>query len=379
MVTFKEKNKMADFKATYKLKTNPFRLTPATDPDELVWAGFKDLKEKFEKRIERSIRIPNSTLVLNWGEYGSGKTHAARFFNKKDVLQALADKAGRAIPYSTVISLPKGKEPIYSIYISIIDKLNIEELRNTFSTMVGDVNTFIDSIGSNLHIQSVLKAIFNSDIQHLDIKKYLYGNINAAELKSLNAAGILRSLKDDTDYSSILAGLFSCLTYNKQKYSCVILWIDEFEDIAVLNNANIDKTNNFIREILDNVPNNLLLFLNLTQSALISVEDLGQYVYESVKSRIKERISFDLPNALVFKEYLRELIEIFREGADTNPYFPFEENVIDDLLRELGNVSLRQFNESLSLLLELSDMDEKCPINTGVFNNYKQEVIWHKD
>ena len=202
--------------------------------------------------------------------------------------------------------------------------------------------------------------------------------MNATELKSLNASGILRSLKDDTDYSSILAGLFSCLTYNKQKYSCVILWIDEFEDIAVLNNANIDKTNNFIREILDNVPNNLLLFLNLTQSALISVEDLGQYVYESVKSRIKERISFDLPNPKYSRVFTR-IDRSFQEGTDDNPYFPFEENVINSLIIELGNVSLRQFNESLSMLLELSDMDEKCPINTEVFNSYKQEIIWHKD
>ncbi len=370
---------MAHFEVTYKLKTNPFRLTPATNPDELVWAGFKDIKEKFEKRIERSIRIPNSSLVLNWGEYGSGKTHAARFFNKKDVLQSLADKARKSIPYSTVISLPKGKEPIYSIYISIIDKLNVEELRNTFSGITVDLNTYIDSIGSNLHFQSVLKAIFNTEIEALEIKKYLYGNMSATELKSLNTFGILRFLKDDTDYSSILAGLFSCLTYEKEKYSCVIIWIDEFEDIAVLNNTNIDKTNSFIRELLDNVPNNLLLFLNLTQSALISVEDLGQYVYDSVRSRIKERISFDLPNAETFKEYLRELIIAFRKGTDENPYFPFEENVIDNLIRELGNASLRQFNESLSLLLELSDMDDKSPINMGVFEEYKNDIIWHKE
>ena len=369
---------MTDFKATYKLKTNPFRLTPATNPDEIVWAGFKSVKEKFEKRIERSIRIPNSTLVLNWGEYGSGKTHAARYFNKQDILQQLAEKSGKSIPYSTVIALPKGKEPIYSIYISIIDKLNIEELRILFSDIVDDINPFIDSIGSNLHIQSVLKVVFNSEINHLDIKKYLYGNMNATELKALNNYGILRSLKDDTDFTSILAGLFSCLTFNKLKYSCVILWIDEFEDIAVLNNSNIDKTNNFIREILDNVPNNLLLFLNLTQSALITVEDLGQYVYENVKSRIKERISFDFPNPDIFKEYLRELIAIFREGNDQNPYFPFEESVINSLIIELGSVSLRRFNESLSLLIELSDMDNKCPINMEVYEEYKDDIIWDK-
>ena len=132
---------MADFKDTYKLTTNPFRLTPSIKPDELVWAGFNDVKTKFEKRIERSIRIPNSTLVLNWGEYGSGKTHAARFFNKKDELKTIGDKAGRPIPYSMVISLPKGKDPIYSIYMSVIDKLNItldHNLENDVTVRVSD-------------------------------------------------------------------------------------------------------------------------------------------------------------------------------------------------------------------------------------------------
>lgn len=320
MVTSKKDLVMADFNQKYKLTTNPFRLTPATNPAELVWAGFEDIKVKFERRIERSIRIPNSTLVLNWGEYGSGKTHAARYFSKLEVLSALATKTKKSIPYSMVISLPKGKEPVYSIYIAIVDKLNVEDLRRRFSGKEEDVNRFIESIGSNIHIQNVIKAIFNSSIPFLEVKKYLYGNMNASEFKGLSDYGILRVLKDDTDYSSVIAGLFSCLTYNKEVFSCIIIWIDEFEDIAVLNNTNIDKINNYIREILDNVPNNLLLFLNLTQSALFSVEDLGQYVYDSVRSRIKERISFDLPSGRVFKEYLVQLLEYFRDGQDENPF-----------------------------------------------------------
>jgi hypothetical protein len=370
---------MANFKDTYKLTTNPFRLTPSINPDELVWAGFNDVKTKFKKRIERSIRIPNSTLVLNWGEYGSGKTHAARYFNKKDVLKTIGDKAGRPIPYSMVTSLPKGKDPIYSIYMSVIDKLNIEEVRTKFDDVSDDINSYIDSIGSNIHIQNVLKAIFKKEVDHLNIKKYLYGNMNATDLKSLNEHGILRSLKEDNDYSAVLAGLFSCLTYDKKKYSCIIIWIDEFEDIAVLNNSSIDKINSFVRELLDNAPNNLLLFLNLTQSALVSVEDLGVYVYDSVRSRIKERISFDLPNTDDFKEYLRELLKLFREDTIDDLYFPFEENVIDKLIGDQGNVSLRSFNESLSLLLELSDMDEKCPINMQVYEEYKPEILWNKN
>lgn len=370
---------MADLKDKFKLRTNPFRLTPTTNPIDLKWAGFKEIKKTFEKRIERSIRIPNSSLVLNWGEYGSGKTHAARYFNKKDVLKDLADGVDRPVPYSMVISLPKGKDPIFSLYTSIVDKLNIEELRTIYLDINPQIVEYISSISSNIHIQNVLKGIFNSEINHLDIKKYLYGNMSATDLKSLNKYGILRTLKDDTDYSSIISGLFSSLTFNKNKYSCIILWIDEFEDIVVLNNTSIDKTNNFLREMLDNVPDNLLVFLNLTQSAMISVEDLGQYVYDSVRSRIKERISFDLPTPVIFKEYLRELLSIFRLGEDANLYFPFEEDVVDEIIKAHGSVSLRQFNESLSLLLELSDMDDKCPINMAVFEKYKGDVIWDKN
>ncbi len=370
---------MSNFEANYKLKTNPFRMTPATNPDELVWAGFGEIKSKFENRIRRSARIPNTTLVLNWGEYGSGKTHAARFFNKKNELSRISKELGTSIPYSMIVPLPKGKEPIFSIYISVIDELNIEEIREKFADYTEQVQKFIKELGSNIHIQSVLSAIFNPEVTDIQLlKKYLYGNASTTDFKTLNGYGILRALKEDTDYTKLLAGFFSCLTLNKNKYSCIIIWIDEFEDIAVLNNTNIDKTNNFLREILDNTPNNLLIFLNLTQSALFSVEDLGQYVYESVRSRIKERISFDLPSKEDFKQYLAELLSAYRVGEETNIYFPYSEDVVDNIIKELGDVSLRQFNETLSLLLELADMDDKHPIDNGVYEEYKDEIIWDK-
>lgn len=85
MVTSKSVNDMNTLKS-YKLKLNPFRTTPASNPEEIIWAGFNDVRQKMEKRIKRAIRIPNSSLVLNWGEYGSGKTHAAKFFQKRKFL-----------------------------------------------------------------------------------------------------------------------------------------------------------------------------------------------------------------------------------------------------------------------------------------------------
>lgn len=64
----------------FKLQSNPFRLTPALSSEELIWAGFPELKKRIENRILKAIKIPNSSLILNWGDYGSGKTHAARYF-----------------------------------------------------------------------------------------------------------------------------------------------------------------------------------------------------------------------------------------------------------------------------------------------------------
>ncbi len=370
------------FKEKYKLKTNPFRITPATSSEDLVWAGFSETKEKFEKRIKRSIRIPNSSLVLNWGEYGSGKTHAARFFNKQSELKSLSDSLDSSLPYSMVITLPKGKDPVYNIYTAVIDKLNIEEIRSSFKEANVQVLPFIEDISDNMQITSVLKAIFDENVSDISLlKKYLYGNITNTELKDLNEYGILRQLNSDSDYTKLLAGIFTCLTFEKKVFSTVIIWFDEFEDLAILSSSNIDKTNNFLREILDNTPNNLLMFLNLTQTALFGLEDLGEYLTEAVKSRIKERIEFDLPTEEQFKLYLVDLLKSYREGNDGNEYFPFDEKLVDKVIEEKGNASLRSFNEAFSLLLELADLDEiDAPIKIEFFEDNKDEIIgWKED
>lgn len=367
------------FTQPYKLKTNPFRMTPATNPEEIVWAGFPDIKAKFETRIKKSIKIPNSSLVLNWGEYGSGKTHAARYFNKSSVLSELAGEVGLSIPYSMVMPLPKGKEPVYNIFTNVVDKLNIEEIRAKFIEKEVDVTTFIRNLTDNIQIQNVLAAFFNAEMTDLGLlKKYLYGNISPTELKDLNAFGILRQLNTDSDYTKILAGLFTCLTYDKKVYSSVIIWLDEFEDLAVLSSSNIDKTNNFLREILDNTSNNLLIFLNLTQSALFGVEDLGEYINEAVRSRVKERNNFELPTRETFIAYLKELLVFYRTEASDDPLFPFNPEMTDQVIVSLGNVSLRAFNEAFSLLLELGDLEAVCPITKEFFEKHEDEIIGWK-
>lgn len=359
----------------YGLITNPFRVTPATNPSELIWAGFKDTKQKIEKRICRSISTPPSTLVLNWGEYGSGKTHAARYFNKEDVLIDLADAKKK--PLSFYISFPKSKEPVKDIYTQIIDKLNIGEIRqlaNDNDLHIED--TILNNITDNIFIRNIVKLIFNNQASEKVLKTYLYGNYKISD--SLINAGVSRKLSTDNDYIELLGALFSFITYQKQACSSVIIWIDEFEDISLQTSTNISNVNNFIRSLLDFTPNNLLIFLNLTQTATMNREDLGEYLLSALKTRIRAHIELGTPDDMALKEYMQELMNnpVHRiKDCGKSEYEPFTTELIDSIIRNEKGASLRRYNEIFSLLLEYAISDGKDVIDTQYFESIKDEII----
>ena len=366
----------------FQLKTNPFRLTPVINTDELIWAGFPEVKGKIENRIRRSIRIPNSSLILNLGEYGCGKTHAARYFCKKSVLLDLA-VTEQKIPFSLDIGFPKSKEPVRDIFTQIIDKLDISELRKQINESGIDIATALDFVTGNIFIRNVIELMFDkstdlfaTETDATFFKGYLYGT---ADLKQFAEKGVQRNLSTDNDYTELIAAIFSLLTYRKKAYSCVILWIDEFEDISILSSVNISNINNFIRTIIDKTQNNLLMFLNLTQSAMMDVEDLGEYLQEAVKSRIKERIELRMPDSNELKQYLRELLNnsIYRDNS-RDDFFPFNEDVVNEIIKDLGKVSLRRYNEAFSLLLENAAFENKTGIDLAYYENIKNEIIGWK-
>lgn len=355
----------------FYLKQNPFRTTPASNPDEIVWAGFNDVKQKMENRIKRAINIRNSSLVLNWGEYGSGKTHAARFFQKAEVLTNLSD--GLSLPYSFLLNFPQGKEPVKELYIQIIDKLDIEDLREKFKNL--DIQTILRQCTDNILIQNILKLLLDENVSATQMKAYLYGN---ASIKTdFIKENVQRKLESDNDYTEFLAALFSFIAFEKTIFSCIILWIDEFENIAMLNIANVTKINNCIRTLMDKAPNNLLIFMNLTQSAMMDVDDLGAYLQEAVRSRIKEKIELPIPDKSEVKEYLEDLLNnpVYRIG-EPQGFTPFSGDVVNCVIEDLGeSVSLRKYNEIFSALLEYAMADGVEVIDNNYYLRVKNEIV----
>lgn len=357
----------------FKLKDNPFRVVPAINSQELIWAGFIDIKNKFETQILKSLQIPNSAIVLNWGDYGSGKTHAARYFCKESVLQGLTERIKSIKPLSIMVNFPRGKKVVDELYTQVLDKIDINYLRANIPEGV-NIEDCIKNSTDSVYVQHVLEEIFlERDRTVEQVKAFLYGTEYP---KALVEVGITRKLTIETDAVDLLSALFNVVT-SAQIYSTVIMWIDEFEDIALQNSNGINAANSFIKILLDKTPNRLLLFINFTLSAIASVESLGDYLQEAVKSRIVERNELRYPNIADVLNYISELMNnpIFRTEEVENPYTPFAADVVSKVVADLGSVSLRKYNESFSRLLDLAAFENQETIDMGYYETHKAEII----
>ena len=87
-----------------------------------------------------------------------------------------------------------------------------------------------------------------------------------------------------------------------------------------------------------------------------------------------------VPNEKELKLYLRELLnnKLYRgTKKPKNKYHPFDEDAIGMVIEELGEVSVRSYNEAFSILLELAELEETEKIDSEfVFDNEDEIVGW---
>src|SRR5688500_3368014 len=70
----------AEFYAVTNLQYNPFRSNPIqeSDPRMDIWVGYEKERQQFWKFVERSRadQVGNTNLVMVYGDFGAGKSHA---------------------------------------------------------------------------------------------------------------------------------------------------------------------------------------------------------------------------------------------------------------------------------------------------------------
>jgi hypothetical protein len=202
----------------YQFKENPFRITPPINPEEIVWAGRTQLKQKIDHRIRMGIETSQSRIVLNWGRYGSGKTHAANYYSKTSYVQ---DRFGVKTK-NIKVNLPRtSKEQVQAFLRALVGQLSFDNIVSDFSelhTIFTESVEDIIAVNSNDQVISEFIMRFISPeeekIKQLNaLKHYLYGDNTTT---TLNTLGLPLGLEDDEQVVNLISTLFNCITYQKQ-------------------------------------------------------------------------------------------------------------------------------------------------------------------
>jgi hypothetical protein len=354
--------------AQLNLKDNPFAATPATGRP--IWCGMQQLKSDLERRIEISLKTSPSSIVLNWGHYGSGKTHAAKYFTSDQTLQELSASAGSATPpLAFYIGFPRvDRGAVFNLTSSIIGKFGVTD----FASKLEQAKTALDASGAGLFANLLQEYCDDSELQKIfhkliegepedqdKIGRVLFGNTSAGDLRDLQIA---RKPDSVADLCRIVTTAFNLFTYRSNQvaplHPAIHLWIDEFEDISSLSGKEQDALAAYLRNLMDWCPRHLAIFLNFTLTPVQGLQDLGLYLGEAVQSRIRHKIEFAEPDKPVIKAYVREMLNapgLRPQPTQPNDHFgPFEADAIEAVLEAVTPRTPRRVNEALSFFLDLA-------------------------
>ncbi len=363
-----------------KLMENPFRTGPSINAQDIIWAGFSDLKKKIEERIIFSMKTSPSRIVLNWGSYGSGKTHAANFYTRTNAVKDLATSAGVEPGKSIKINLPRtSKDPVQSFFRSFLGQVSLQDIKQGFDAVKAKlqegetIENIIDANSNDVIVAELFKMIIATEAldQFSSIEAYLFGDSTKGTLAKL---GLPFGLKDDEQVVNFLSTYINCITIEKRVVSSFILWLDEFEDIDTLNKQSQDRITTFLRQLFDKTSNNFLLFLNFTPKTFFNIEDLSLMLGEALLTRAKIRIIFEAPTTEDAIIYIKDLIKpkLTDASSDTGPFV--DETVLTYVLENIGNLSVRKVNEVFSLIIEIAILKGKNSIDTNFIKTIKDEI-----
>jgi hypothetical protein len=369
------------------LSDNPFASTPTAERP--VWCGMSTLKAQLERRLEVSLKTSPTSLILNWGHYGSGKTHAAKYFTSDETLTQLAQIWGMRAPLAFYINFPRvDRGAVFNLTSSIIGKFGVEN----FAAKLKEVKTVVDQADAALFEQLIRDYCADSELQKIfltlvanepasydAISRILFGNGSQADLRELEIA---RKPDSISDLCRIVTTAFNLFTFRSSQiqplHSAIHLWIDEFEDISSLPGKEQDALAAYLRNLVDWCPRYLTIFLNFTLTPVQGLQDLGVYLGDAVSSRIRQRIEFSEPEKPEIKAYIREMLnapDVRLNSSEAGPFLPFENSAIELIVDAVSPRTPRRINEVCSFYLDLAAGSEAVTtVSEALIREYAGDI-----
>ncbi len=351
------------------LRKNPFEnITPhlGDTSADLHWAAMEQIKEEIENIYVKKGRFRQ--LILNWGDWGGGKTFAAQYFRKFP-----PSIEGMELTQLYIKTPRDGSKAGSLLFTKIIDFLSPSNIIGRIESAINIFGTkeLYEFLNDRIHNEPIAKGIIwlgENNYYSKELKeRYIYGEITSSELK--NIKGLSRRLQSDEDFLVFLIGILLCFIGDGERTNGrVVMWLDETENLLDLNAAQYKKFSQVLRDLVDNLTENFILFLNFTLSEP-QLESIQIILGEALWSRIDKKIRFALRDEEKFK-YVADLINHYqiRKGN----YAPFTKESIDAILDTVkeGNTTPREINKRFNSIIEYSLDNGFKEITVEVVNDW---------
>lgn len=340
------------------LKHNPFADTPPRKPEEAVWAGLPQLRKQFETLFVQALATPATQVVLNWGAWGSGKTHAAMYFGLKERLWPLVQEP--RVQDVCVVYIRTPKEPARAdidLYRDIIEALRFTNLRKLIRDLIAargqeealrllqdsassePVGKAIWLLGLEPKKRSGQLALFDeepSEERNQLLESYFFSTCTKRDLKEL---GLSRGIDNAQDRFRVLGTLLQCIIgfappEQVNRHTRLILWIDELEDLIYFQSRQYRPFTQGLRDLTDRLPNYLTLLMNFTL-ATGTYEDATVVLGDALTSRITHQVYFKPLTIEEACEYVVELMRFYRLEDPSSKGLPATYPFAEDALRTL--------------------------------------------
>ncbi|SRR5258706_6327106 len=377
-------NQTADWQKVF-LKQNPFPTIPSKNPEEVIWAGFSKLRSELKVVFVESLSTNRTQVVLNWGEYGSGKTHAATFNQlKENILNGIEMKLKDIELF--YIQTPREQDKAdMLLYRNILEAIKFRRIRlavRDVTQKLGSEKTLqklqqtVDSevLGKAIWLLGQDKSrsgqllLLNDETISTDwdllLESYFYSQATKTDLRRL---GLSRGIDSAHDRFRVLGGILNTLigfepTEDLGQHTRISLWLDEMENLIYFTSKYYLPFTQGLRELIDQLPSYFTIFLNITLASPEAFQDIETILGKALLDRKTNEIYFKEPDEHEAYQYVIELLESFRTG-DWNPSkypssYPFEPDALKVLISTLKTRTPRDINQACSDVITTAIRDK---------------------
>lgn len=340
------------------LTTNPFRTNPTVeaDPRKGIWVGYEKEQETLVKFLTRSRadQVGNVNLVMVYGEYGTGKSHAL-LWSEYHITQEAKDEFNSFAFYIPTLKKSKGVMSFRESFIEdIINKSSIVKDIFIYKQFLEECTIEYKKdkgLGPAVPREAALEEILPS----ID----LY-NLAKEIMKCDNEDDIVEILSPKTDYEALV--LFTRLTNlvvfeyklpsgSKQFKKGVYLLIDELDQLQRISAKEAREVNDHLRHIYDYCPYSFCMVLGFTATTAEIPTMFAPWVLD----RVSRQIILDFMQPEEAKKFVSKILDTARiDNTQNTGYYPFSEEAVETIVLQIVSITARKIVNRMQQIIEES-------------------------